>query len=212
MQLDVPVIGILRGVEGSFFRELMAVAFGAGLQAMEITMNTPGAVDIVAGCRGDVPADRYLGMGTVRCLEEARAAIDCGAMFLVTPNTSVRVIEFAGKKGVPVIAGAFTPTEVYTAWSAGAEMVKVFPCGVVGPEYIRELRGPFDQIPMIAVGGVNIHNIGDYFACGAAGVGIGNSLFGRAAMAEKDLESVAKNVGEYLNAIRKATADSIAKY
>lgn len=201
MRLDVPLIGILRGVDGSFFKELMEVSFSAGLQAIEITMNTPGAIDIVTNCRQDVPKNKYLGMGTIRCLDEARAAIDSGAMYLVTPNTDVRVIEFARKKNIPVISGAFTPTEVYNAWSAGAVMVKVFPCGIFGPEYIKELRGPFDHIPMVAVGGVNIHNISEYMACGAAGVGIGSSLFGRDSLANSSLENVAENVARHIKAI-----------
>jgi 2-dehydro-3-deoxyphosphogluconate aldolase/(4S)-4-hydroxy-2-oxoglutarate aldolase len=210
MKLDVPLIGILRGVEGSFFKELMQVSFAAGLQAIEITMNTPGAADIVARCRGMVPENRYLGVGTVRCLEEAKVAVDCGAMYLVTPNTDVKVIEFAGDKNVPVIAGAFTPTEVYKAWSAGADMVKVFPCGVFGPEYIKELRGPFDHIPMVAVGGVNIHNIREYMECGAAGVGIGSSLFGRDFLADKDLEGAAGNVRKFIEVLGGSEGDNIA--
>ena len=201
MKLDIPLIGILRGVGGSFFKELMGVSFSAGLQAIEITMNTPGALDIVSGCRGSVPDNKYLGMGTVRNLEEAKAAVDYGAMFLVSPNTDVRVIEFAGTHNIPIIAGAFTPTEIYKAWSSGADMVKVFPCGVFGPEYIKELRGPFDHIPMVAVGGVNIHNIQKYFACGAAGVGIGDSLFGRKFLADKDLEGVAGNVKKFIEVL-----------
>lgn len=201
MQLEVPVVGILRGIDGDFFRALIPAAFGAGLQALEITMNTPNAPEIVARCRPEVPAGKLLGMGTVRNVAEAEVAIAAGAMFLVTPNTDVRVIELAKGRGIPVIAGAFTPTEVYAAWSAGADLVKVFPCGVVGPDYLRELRGPFDHIPLVAVGGVNLNNVGDFFAAGAAGVGVGTSLFGQAALAERDLEGLAANIRRFLAAI-----------
>jgi 2-dehydro-3-deoxyphosphogluconate aldolase/(4S)-4-hydroxy-2-oxoglutarate aldolase len=201
MQLDVPVIGILRGIGGEFFRAMMPAAFAAGLTALEITMNTPGAAAIVGRCRPEVPPGKLLGMGTIRNVAEAEIAIGAGAMFLVTPNTDPKVIELAKGRGIPVIAGAFTPTEVYTAWSAGADLVKVFPCGVVGPGYLKELRGPFDQIPLVAVGGVNLDNVGAFFAAGAAGVGVGNSLFGQAALAERDLAGMAANIRRFLAAL-----------
>ena len=201
MQLEVPVIGILRGIDGEFFRSLMPAAFGGGLQALEVTMNTPNAPAIIARSRDEVPPGKLLGMGTVRNVAEAETAIAAGAMFLVTPNTDTRVIELAKGRGIPVIAGAFTPSEVYTAWAAGADLVKVFPCGVVGPGYIRELLGPFDHIPLVAVGGVTLHNLGDYFAAGAAGVGVGNSLFGQAALAGRDLDKISANVRRFLAAI-----------
>ena len=201
MQLDVPVIGILRGIGGDFFQQLLPVAFAAGLTALEITMNTPEATAIVSRCRPEVPPGKLLGMGTIRNVAEAEIALAAGAMFLVTPNTDIRVIELAKRQGVPVIAGAFTPTEVYTAWAAGADLVKVFPCGVMGPDYLRELRGPFDQIPLVAVGGVNLNNVRDFFAAGAVGVGVGNSLFGQAALAERDLGGLAANIGRFLAAL-----------
>ena len=201
MRLDVPVIGILRGIDGEFFRALLPTAFRAGLSALEITMNTPGALEIVANCRAEVPSDKLLGMGTIRNLAEAESAIAAGAMFLVTPNTDTKVIALAKKRGIPIIVGAFTPTEVYTAWSAGADLVKVFPCGVVGPDYLRELRGPFDRIPLVAVGGVTLNNVGDFFAAGAVGVGVGNSLFGQAALTEHDLNGLAMNIRRFLAAI-----------
>ena len=198
MQLAVPVIGILRGIAGDFAQPLLATAFAAGLTAIEITLNTPDAAAIVARCRADVPPGKLLGMGTVRNAAEADIAIGAGAMFLVTPNTDPKVIGLARHHEVPVIAGAFTPTEVYTAWSHGADLVKVFPCGVVGAGYIRELRGPFDKIPMVAVGGVTLDNLGDFFAAGAVGVGVGNSLFGQAALAARDLNGITANIRRFL--------------
>lgn len=205
MQLEAPVIGILRGIDGGFFREVMAVSFAAGLQAIELTMNTKGAAGIISRCRAEVPEGKLLGIGTVRNREEAEEAIGAGAMFLVTPNTDTRVIEYGVAKNIPVIAGAFTPTEIYRAWSAGATMVKVFPCGVVGSGYIREIRGPFDRIPLVAVGGVTLENLGDYFKAGANGVGVGTSLFGAESLREKDLDQISENIGRFVNAAVKAS-------
>jgi 2-dehydro-3-deoxyphosphogluconate aldolase/(4S)-4-hydroxy-2-oxoglutarate aldolase len=199
LQLTVPVIGILRGVEQDFFGEIMQASFAMGLEAIEVTMNTVGAEQIVAAHRGLVPPGKYLGMGTVRNPDEAERAVAAGAMFLVTPNLDPAVIRFARSENIPVIVGALTPTEVYNAWAAGADMIKVFPCGALGgARYIRDLRGPFDQVKLVAVGGVTLENAPEYFAAGAAGVGVSSSLFGLEALMERDIDSLSENVGKFL--------------
>jgi len=199
MQLEVPIIGILRGIAPSFFVEVMAASFAAGLQAIEVTMNTAGAEEMVEACRPAVPPGRWLGMGTIRNLQEAERAVAAGAMFLVSPNCDPEVIAYAKYHGVPMIAGALTPTEVYTAWAAGADMIKVFPCSPFGPGYIKELLGPFDHIPLVAVGGVTEQNMGDYFTAGAKAVGVSTHLFGKEALAQRDLPMLATNVGRFIN-------------
>lgn len=108
------------------------------------------------------------------------------------------MIRYAGKCNVPVIAGGFTPTEVYAAWSAGAAMVKVFPCGAFGPAYIRELLGPFDQIPLVAVGGVRRDNAKAYFEAGARAVGVGSSLFGQEALSRQTPDDIGTNVKNFI--------------
>lgn len=198
MKLTVPVIGILRGVTLSLFRETVHTAFEAGLQAIEITMNTPDAENLLSAVRPEVPEGKWLGMGTVRNRDEAERAVGAGAMFIVTPNTDREVIACAVSKGVPVVSGAFTPTEVYSAWSAGAQMVKVFPANAMGPRYIRDLLGPFDQIPLVAVGGVTPENIVEYFDAGAAAVAASTALFGRNALSGKDMNALAANVSKFL--------------
>lgn len=199
MKLDIPVIGILRGIAPDFFGEVMATAFANGLQAIEVTINTSGAERMVSRFRSAVPSGKLLGMGTVRNLEEARRAVDAGAMFLVTPNLEPKVIEFAHSQGIPVIAGALTPTEVYAAWRAGADMIKVFPCGSLGgPGYIRELRGPFDQIPLAAVGGVTLANLVEYFAAGVRAVGVSTSLFGKEALHNRDIRQLGEQVKKFI--------------
>ncbi len=198
MKLDVPVIGILRGVDPDFFRSVMETSFASGLEAIEITMNTKHAIEIVSSCKPAVPPGKLLGMGTIRNLGEAKKAVEAGAMFLVTPNTDTKVIEYAKSNSVPIIAGALTPTEVYTAWSAGADMVKVFPIGIFGPKYIKELRGPFEQIPLVAVGGMDLDNVKEYFAAGARAVGASTSLFGKKALMERNLEEIAQNVKKFI--------------
>lgn len=198
-RLDVPIIGILRNIDIDSFGPLMEASFEAGLQAIEVTMNTFGAEKIVAANRNRVPAGKFLGMGTIRNLAEAEKAYEAGAMFFVTPNLDPAVIRFAGERSIPVISGALTPTEVYRAWKEGASMVKIFPCRAFGgPQYIRELRGPFDQVPLVAVGGVTVDNLNEYLQAGAAAVGIGLSLFGGEAIKAGDWETVRKNVAAFI--------------
>ncbi len=200
LSFKIPVIGILRGVAADFFEDLMPACFEAGLDAIEVTCNTEEAPQIIAANRPLVPEGKYLGMGTVRNLDEAEMAVKAGAMFLVTPNLDRSVIEYGRRHGVPTVAGALTPTEVYRAWSGGAAMVKVFPSGAMGgPRYIQELRGPFDRIPLVAVGGVSRENLGPYFAAGVHAVGVSSSLFGKEALEEKDLKQLTKNVKTYIS-------------
>ena len=180
----------------------MDAAFQGGLQAIEVTLNTPQAEAMIAAQRPRVPHGKLLGMGTVCNLEMARRAVDAGAMFLVTPNTDEKVIGFAAAHNVPIVAGAFTPTEVYTAWAGGADMIKVFPCTQMGPGYIRDLLGPLDNVPLVAVGGVTRENTGDYLRAGARAVGVGSSLFGSQAIAQKRPEDIVFNVKSFLEHAR----------
>lgn len=203
MRLLTPVIGILRGIDFNLFGDVMQASFAAGLEAIEVTMNTNQAERIVREHLPLVPEGKILGMGTIRNITEAKKALDAGAMFLVSPNFDPEVIELATNRNIPVIAGAATPSETYAAWSAGASMVKIFPCrSLGGPDYIRQLRGPFDQIPLVAVGGVGITNASDYFAAGAAAVGVGDSLFGKDAMRKRDMGKVLQNVKMFIKSCR----------
>jgi 2-dehydro-3-deoxyphosphogluconate aldolase/(4S)-4-hydroxy-2-oxoglutarate aldolase len=199
VELNIPIIGILRGIEADFFGPLMTAAFEAGLQAIEVTYNTARALEMVKEQIPRVPQGKYLGMGTIRNLEEARQAVEAGAMYLVSPNTDIAVIEFAKRRQIPIVAGAFTPTEVYAAWSAGAEMVKVFPCGAMGPGYIRELLGPYDRLPLVAVGGVTADNAASYLQAGARAVGVGTSLFGKEAIARRRPQEITDNVKKFIS-------------
>lgn len=205
------VIGILRGVESGFFGDLMQASFRQGLQAIEVTMNTPGAAQIVAKYRPLVPANCFLGMGTVRNMDEARAALDAGAMFFVTPNLDPQVVEFAKTNNIPIVAGALTPTEVYAASRAGAGIIKIFPCGAMGgPQYIKDLLGPFDDLKLAAVGGVTIGNLADYFKAGAASVGVSTALFGKEALERKNLTLLTSHVKQFMEMCNSITNSALS--
>ena len=201
-QFSPEVIGILRGVKRDFFAEIVKSSLINGLPAIEVTLNTEDALEMIEENLPYVPEGAYLGAGTVRKFSEAKAAISAGAMFLVTPNLDEKVIEYAVSKNVPVVAGALTPTEVYTAWQAGAAMVKVFPCDAMGgASYINSLLGPFDHISLAAVGGVTTNNVKEYFKAGAKAVGVSSSLFGKEALAEKNIKKLTKNVKTFIGSI-----------
>lgn len=194
MKLDVPAIGIVRGVDEAFFTDIMFTSFEAGLSAIELTMNTENATRIINKLAGKVPAGKLLGMGTIRNLDEAKAAADAGAMFLVSPNLDTDVVKLAVEKKIPLIAGALTPTEVYKARAEGADMVKIFPSSLYGPQYFKDLNGPFDDMPLVAVGGVSIENLKDYFEAGAKAVGVSSALFGSNALKDKKIDRISDNV------------------
>jgi 2-dehydro-3-deoxyphosphogluconate aldolase/(4S)-4-hydroxy-2-oxoglutarate aldolase len=147
-----------------------------GLGVFEITLDSQDALETIAALRDD--ADLVVLAGTVRTADEVRAALEAGAQACVSPTLAREVVEACREAGVPAIPGAMTPTEIETAWRLGAEMVKVFPAARLGPEFISDLRGPLEGIPLLATGGVDATNARDFLRAGAAAVGIGSALVG----------------------------------
>ena len=139
-------------------------------------MDTPGAVEVLESLRSRVPANALLGAGTVTDVAGAEAALAAGASFIVTPNIDLEVIRTVRAHGIPVMPGALSPTEIWTAMKAGADLVKVFPASAVGPAYFRELRGPFEKIPLMASGGVNLENAAEFIKFGVDALGLGGAL------------------------------------
>lgn len=157
-------------------RELAA----AGITCLELTLTTPGALDALARLRDRLEDGVALGMGSVLDGAQAHAALDAGADFLVSPGVCAEVAHAAGGRGAPCYPGAFTPTEVIAAWSLGAPAVKLFPAATGGPRYLRDIRGPLPDIPLVPTGGVALEQISDYIAAGAVAVGLGGPLVGEA--------------------------------
>ena len=167
-----------------------------GIRAFELTLNEPQSVALdalAAAVRHCDGSEMVVGAGTVLTLEAARRAVDAGASFLVAPHLEPDVVEWAAGQGVPMFPGAATPTEVLGAWRAGAAAVKVFPASSLGPAFIRELRGPLPDIPLLPTGGVSVQNAADYIEAGAVAVGMGSWLFGdgsAATIAERSRQAV----------------------
>jgi 2-dehydro-3-deoxyphosphogluconate aldolase / (4S)-4-hydroxy-2-oxoglutarate aldolase len=178
-----------------------------GIPIAEITMTVPGAVELIAELRRDRP-DLIVGAGTVVDTEAARRCLDAGAMFLSSPGLGLQVVEFAVKQNVVVLAGALTPSEIMTAWQAGADMVKVFPCSRLGgASYINALKSPFPHIPLIASGGVTQGNTADFILAGAAAVGIGRDLINREAVRRRELDWIRELAGRFLQIVKRARSE-----
>lgn len=169
----LPAIRVASSEDAIFAVEAIQTA---GLPVAEVTLTIPGAVGVIEHLAAKYP-ELVVGAGTVTNLEWAKRCLDAGSRFLSSPNLNRDVIEFAQRHDVVVFPGALTPTEIYDAWAAGSDFVKVYPCSAMGgPGYIRALRFPLPQIPLIASGGVTQQSVPDYIRAGAAAVGIGRDL------------------------------------
>ncbi|WP_019631741.1 bifunctional 4-hydroxy-2-oxoglutarate aldolase/2-dehydro-3-deoxy-phosphogluconate aldolase [Actinomadura atramentaria] len=181
---ETGVVAVVRGTRGDRTAAVLDTLVRAGVRCLEVTLNTPGALDAIRAAADRLPAladgPIEVGAGTVRTAADATAAVRAGATFLVAPGTGAEVAAAARDLGVAHYPGALTPTEVETAWNLGATAVKLFPARALGPGYLRDLREPFRDVPFVPTGGVSAATAGEYVAAGAVAVGAGGSLIGDA--------------------------------
>jgi 2-dehydro-3-deoxyphosphogluconate aldolase/(4S)-4-hydroxy-2-oxoglutarate aldolase len=203
-------IGIVPVVRASSPREARiasdAVCQG-GIRIVEITMTVPGALDVIRELAKNCASDVLIGAGTVLNPEAARRCLDAGAQFLVSPGLNLQTIELAVRAGKLIMAGALTPTEVITAWEAGADLVKVFPCGQVGgAKYIKALKGPLPQVLLVPTGGVNLSTAAEFIEAGAAALGIGGELVQADALKSNNPEIIVENARKFLAIVKQTRA------
>lgn len=184
--LALPVIGILRGFSGRELPQILQAVVRGGLRNIEITMNSPSAAEQIRLANELGQGKLNVGAGTVTSLELLDQAVDAGASFIVTPNLKREVVIECVTAKVPIFPGAFSATEVYTAWDLGATMVKIFPADAGGPAYIRALRAPFPAIKLLPTGGVDLQTAGDFLKAGAVGLGVGSPLFDKQRIERSD--------------------------
>lgn len=206
--VDSGIVAILRADSGEQLAAVAERLFAAGIRAIEVTFTVPGVLDVIRDVRRRLGDRILLGAGTVLDAETARAAILAGAEFVVSPVVRPEIIALSHRYDKLVMPGAFTPTEVLTAWEAGADVVKVFPAEVGGPSYIKALRGPLPQIRMLPTGGVNLENIGQFFKAGAVAVGLGSALVPRDALRAGNLDRIAELASQYVARVREARKPS----
>lgn len=191
------IVAIIRLAQQSEVSSVIHCLVTGGITTLEITANTPGYTEEINKARVKYP-NILIGAGTVTNTKRAMCAIEAGAQFIVTPNTNESVVQLAHSHGIPVLMGALTPTDIANAISFDADLIKIFPAGSLGISYFKDLQGPFSDVPLLPVGGININNIEDWFAAGAAGVGIGNDLTSAVNTPEQQ-EKLIKLVRHYLS-------------
>ena len=177
-----------------------------GVQAIEVTMTTPGALDVIEQATQMFGADVLFGVGSVLDPESARAAILAGARFVVCPALNLNTIELCNRYSVPVFPGAYTPTEILAAWEAGADMVKVFPASVGGPAYIKAIKAPFPQVKLMPVGGVNLDTTADFIHAGAEVVAAGGALVSEELLEAGDFAALTERARRFCQEVAKGRA------
>ncbi len=203
--LETGVVAIIRADVPTGLVEAGRALARGGVRAIEVTMTTPGALQAVEDLTAESGGGFIVGAGSVLDAETARACILAGAEFLVMPTTDVAAIELARRYGKVVCPGALTPTEVITAWQAGADIVKVFPASLGGPAYLKALKGPLPQVRLMPVGGVSPENAGDYIRAGACAVALGGALVNTSRIQAEDwaaIEHAARRTVQEVQAAR----------
>ena len=202
---EVGLIPVLRAQSATEALQLADAIAAGGVSVLEVTMTVPGAVDVIRQIV-EHSGDRVLvGAGTVMDPETAQACMLAGARFIVSPSLNLKTIEICRLRGIAVFPGALTPTEVVTAWDAGADAVKVFPCSAVGgAKYLKALKAPLPQIELIPTGGVSLATAAEFLAAGAFALGVGGDLVDNAAIARGEPELITRNAEKYLAIVRAA--------
>jgi len=174
-----------------------------GVRVIEVTMTTPGALQVIEAATARYGDEVLFGAGSVLDTETARAAILAGAGFVVAPTLKLAVIELCNRYGIPVMPGTFTPTEALTAWEAGADMVKLFPASIGGPELIKAILAPLPQLEIVPVGGVELDNAAAFIKSGAAALGVGSSLVNQKLLDTGDMAELTRRAAAFIAEVQK---------
>jgi len=205
--LEIGIVPVVRASSADEARIAADAVCEGGIPIVEITMTVPGAVEVIRELAKNCASGVLIGAGTVLNAEAARRCLDAGAQFLVSPGLNLPTVALAVKEGKLIMAGALTPTEVMAAWEAGADFVKIFPCGQVGgAKYIKALKGPFPQVPFVPTGGVNLSTAAEFIEAGAAALGIGGELVQADALKSKKPEIIVENARKFLAIVKQARA------
>jgi 2-dehydro-3-deoxyphosphogluconate aldolase/(4S)-4-hydroxy-2-oxoglutarate aldolase len=201
--LDGGIVAVVRAPDGEHLVEVAQALVDGGVTVMEITMSVPDALEVISQVRQSMGDRVMLGAGTVLDAETARAVMLAGAEFIVAPTLNLDVIRLCRRYDKLVMPGAFTPTEILTAWEAGADIVKVFPADVVGPPFFKALRGPLPQIRLMPTGGVDLTTAGDFLKAGACCLGVGGQLVEPKAVAERNFDRIRSLARQYVAIVQQ---------
>ncbi|HYC73060.1 MAG TPA: bifunctional 4-hydroxy-2-oxoglutarate aldolase/2-dehydro-3-deoxy-phosphogluconate aldolase [Opitutaceae bacterium] len=197
------VVALIRADSADSLLDCAGALQAGGLGAIELTMTTPGAIDMVARVSKELP-DALIGLGTVLDPDTARAGVAAGAKFIVTPAVRPAVITACRQMQVPILSGALTPTEACTAWDAGADVIKIFPAEFFGPAYIKSLKAPFPKMEFLPTGGVTPETVGEFLKAGAFATAAGSALVAPAALKARDWAAITARARQFVEAANKA--------
>jgi 2-dehydro-3-deoxyphosphogluconate aldolase/(4S)-4-hydroxy-2-oxoglutarate aldolase len=197
------VIAIMRAQSSDQLIAAADAIKAGGVRVIEVTMTTPGALEVIAQASEKYGQDVLFGAGSVLDAETARAAILAGADFVVAPTLNLDVIALCNRYGVPVMPGCYTPTEMLTAWEAGADMIKLFPASVGGPDLVKALLAPLPQLEIVPVGGVDLDNAAEFIAKGSAALGVGSSLVNLKLLASGDMDELAMRAASFIREVKR---------
>jgi 2-dehydro-3-deoxyphosphogluconate aldolase/(4S)-4-hydroxy-2-oxoglutarate aldolase len=209
--LEVGIVPVVRASTGPQAIQAAEAVCAGGIPIVELTMTVPGAIEVIAQLVKGMGNEVLIGSGTVLDADSARRSLDAGARFLVSPGFDPATVELANRAGVLIMAGALTPTEVITAWKAGSDFVKVFPCGNVGgAKYIKALKAPLPQVPMVPTGGVNLETAPDFLRAGSAALGIGGELISASALKSGNLKTITDAARQYVSIVKQTRQEMMA--
>jgi 2-dehydro-3-deoxyphosphogluconate aldolase/(4S)-4-hydroxy-2-oxoglutarate aldolase len=200
------VVAVIRLKDPGKLRAVVDAIAEGGVRALEVTMTVPGAVDLIRGLASSLPAGFLLGAGTVTDAATAKAVIDAGACFVVGPVFRPDVIEACHERDVPAMPGCFSPTEILAAHECGADIIKVFPATMLGPQYLKDVRAPLPQVKLMPTGGVTLDNAGEWIRAGAVAVGLGSSLLDAKAIESNRFDVITANARKVVANIAAARA------
>jgi 2-dehydro-3-deoxyphosphogluconate aldolase/(4S)-4-hydroxy-2-oxoglutarate aldolase len=200
------IVAVIRSTSSEQLVEVARALYEGGVDVLEVTFTVPGALEIIAAVRKALGDKVLLGAGTVLDPETARAAFLAGAEFLVAPTVNLDVIRLGNRYDKLVMPGAFTPTEIVTAWEAGAQIIKVFPADIGGPAYLKTLHGPLPQVRLLPTGGVNLNTVADFLKAGACAVGLGGALVEPRAVQAGDMARIKSLAAQYVEIVRQTRA------
>ena len=202
--LEVGIVPVIRATSGKEAMLAAEAVSEGGIPIVEVTMTVPNAVDVIRDL-AKTTTGLLVGAGTVLDADSARNCADAGAQFLVTPALDVATVEFAAQQKILIMAGALSPTEIVKAWKSGADFVKVFPCGQVGgAKYIKAIKGPLPQIPLVPTGGVNLNTAAEFIEAGAAALGVGSELVQADALKQGNKQIILENARKFLGIVKDA--------
>jgi 2-dehydro-3-deoxyphosphogluconate aldolase/(4S)-4-hydroxy-2-oxoglutarate aldolase len=200
--LSNKIVAVVRSPDGGILVDVAKALAAGGVTCLEITFTVPNALEVLKAVRSAMGDAVTLGAGTVLDPETARAAILAGAEFIVAPNTNPEVIQLCRRYSVPIMPGAYTPTEILRAWELGADVVKVFPADIGGPAYLRAVSAPLPQVRLMPTGGVDLNTAKEFLKAGACCLGVGSSLVEKAALAARDMSRITSLAKAFVEAVR----------